>query len=352
MMLETNTSAGPRAGRIRRLSAAVVLCLLPAAAASADVPHVPLLETADAWEALPPCAEPRGALLPNWARALAGSLPYTTAAMLELDAIYRTSGEFDPRLRAKLRHAAARGVHSAYGEAYAIADLRRYGADDAEVARLEDDARDMPPAERAALQFAHKMTVAAWTVADEEVAYLVEQFGERAVVAMVLQLAYSNFLDRLVLALGVPVEERGPLNPQRYGFEIPSSIAEIPQAARPDAAEAAHDEPVPDLTDAFGADWSSLAYEEMQQSLDRQRERAGRVSVPAWEDVIERLPPGLYPPDRPMKVKWSLVVLGHQPELGPAWLRCLRVFGQESQFDRVFAESIFWVITRSLQCFY
>ncbi len=338
--------------RAWRLLTASVLSLLLSTVIRADGPHLPLLETADAWEKFPPCGDGRGGPLPNWARALAGPLPYTTATLLELDAIYRTSGELDPRLRATLRWIAARGVRSRYGEAYAIEDLRRAGADDNDVERLADDAREMTPAERAALQFAHKMTVAAWTVTDEEVAYLVEEYGERPVVAMVLQLAYANFLDRMVLALGVPVEEGGPLPPRQYGFEIPSNVSEVPLATRPDPGEPTDVDPAIELPDVFGEDWSSLAYDQMQQLLDQQRERAGRVSVPSWEQVIERLPPGLYPPDRPMKIKWSLVVLGHQPELGPAWLRCLRVFGQESQFDRVFAESIFWVITRSLQCFY
>lgn len=318
---------------------------------SAGSCRIPLLDSSQAWEKLPECEAGAGGPLPNWARALAGPLPATTAAVLDLDGTYRLSAELDPKLRAKLRWVAARGTRCDYGQEYALADLRRAGAMDEEITQLQGDWSALPPAERGALEFAHKLTVAAYSVTDDEVAALIGDFGERAVVAMVLQLAYSNFLDRLVLALGVPVEEGGPLPPRRYGFQGLAKPEEIAAASRPDFT-ALEDDGSLDMAATFGPDWTSVPFEDLQQAMLDQEARAPRVSVPEWETVLGRLPEGMYPKDRPMKIKWSLVVLGHQPELGPAWLRCLRVFGAESKFDRVFAESIFWVVTRSLQCFY
>lgn len=332
----------------------------PAAASCDDRPgntgpFVLLADNDEAWERLPDCEQGRGDPLPGWARALAPSLPYTTAAVLELDGIYRTSSEFDPLLRARMRYVAARAIGSEYGVAYAEADLRRAGGTDDDLAVLPDDSSKLSAPERSALTFARKMTVAAHSVTDEEVAGLIAHFGEKQVVAMVLQLAYANFLDRLVLALGVGVEEGGPLPARTFGFSALSEAGDIPNAVRPvDPANAA-DEPrrlLPDLESVFGRDWKSQRYGELQQQLDQQRTRAGRVSVPDWEAVRDQLPPGMYPPDREMKIKWSLVVLGHQPVLGAAWLRCLRVFGREAGFDRVLGESMFWIVTRSLQCFY
>jgi alkylhydroperoxidase family enzyme len=314
-------------------------------------PRVRLLDNTAAWEKLPECEATRDGSLPNWARALAGTLPATTACILELDGAYRLSTELDPKLRAKMRWVAARGTHCDYGQQYALADLRRVGATADEIATLSGDWSVLSPAERAALEFAHKMTVAAYSVTDDEVAALIREYGERAVVAMVLQMAYSNFLDRMVLALGVGVEEGGPLPPQRFGFQGLSRAEDIAAAPRPEFA-ALEDDGSLDMAAAFGPDWTSVPFEGLQQAMVDQQERAPRVSVPDWETVLERLPEGMYPKDRPMKIKWSLVVLGHQPELGPTWLRCLRVFGAESKFDRVFEESIFWVVTRSLQCFY
>ena len=40
------------------------------------------------------------------------------------------------------------------------------------------------------------------------------------------------------------------------------------------------------------------------------------------------------------------------PELARGWGMCTGAFGQEARQDRVFEESLFWVVTRSLQCFY
>jgi hypothetical protein len=85
--------------------------------------------------------------------------------------------------------------------------------------------------------------------------------------------------------------------------------------------------------------------------MEGQRARAGRITVPSWDEVRKLLPPG-QAPARPLRIRWSLVCLGYQPELARGWSACTRAFGQEAKQDRVFEESLFWVVTRSLQCFY
>jgi alkylhydroperoxidase family enzyme len=317
--------------------------------------HVPLLSNAAAWQRLPEC-ETAGVELPNWARGLADSLPHTTAAILELDGVYRTSGIIDPKLRAKMRWVAADENGCTYGKAYALADLRRAGAVHEEIIALTGDRSSLPAAERAALEFARKMTKAAHTLTDEEVAGLVAEYGEPQLVEMVLQMAYANFLDRLVLSLGISVEEGGPLPPRVFSFPAFANLQEVPAANRPEDLPRV-EQPVLSqqplrMNEVFGRDWTSLQFDQLQQMMDLQRARPGRVSIPDWTTVRDKLPPGMYPRDREMKIKWSLAVLGHQPTLGSTWLRCLRVFGREADFDRVLAESMFWVVTRSLECFY
>ena len=54
---------------------------------------------------------------------------------------------------------------------------------------------------------------------DAEVKSLVESFGEAKVVAIVLQIAYSNFIYRLAQSLGLPVETGGPLPPLEVQFQ-------------------------------------------------------------------------------------------------------------------------------------
>ena len=44
--------------------------------------------------------------------------------------------------------------------------------------------------------------------------------------------------------------------------------------------------------------------------------------------------------------------MGYQPELAGAWFKCLRTFAEEAAQDRVCEESLLWVITASIRCFY
>ena len=79
--------------------------------------RVSQMTDADAWERLPDTEGSRGGPLPAWAQSLAGVLPRTTAATLELDYVQRACSPLDPALRAAVRWAAARANRCAYGEA-------------------------------------------------------------------------------------------------------------------------------------------------------------------------------------------------------------------------------------------
>ena len=79
---------------------------------------VPLSDV-EAWKRLPAAEKGGGQPLPSWARMLAGELPRTTAAFLQLDFAQRTKGPVDPKLRAAMRWVAAHANRCAYAEAYA-----------------------------------------------------------------------------------------------------------------------------------------------------------------------------------------------------------------------------------------
>jgi len=317
--------------------------------------HLPLLSNEEAWNQLPPTEAGGGQPLPSWARTLARSLPHTTAAMIELDRTYRASDALDPRLAGAIRLVVARILHSEYGRAYAEADLRRTGLDQPAINRLAGDRAAVPASERAAMAFAERMTTAGYLSTDAEVANLIEAFGETKVVAIVLQIAYSNFLYRMTQALGVPVEAGGPLPPLEIWFAKPANEtvvgSDVPAAIRPAPAAtvAASAEPNLRLTDP---EWARFRFEDLQQQIEAQRGRKPRVSIPTWEEFRKVLPESLYPRANPLRIRWSLLVSGRQPKLGPAWIKTTRTFASESKQDRVFEESLFWVVTRSLRCFY
>jgi alkylhydroperoxidase family enzyme len=317
---------------------------LPAAfgspALAESKPRLPLLSNEAAWKRLP--GAPRSAEpLPAWARMLAGRLPMTTARMLELDALHRTGDRLDARLRCLVRWAAADANGCAYSKAVALADLRRAGGGEADLREAASPER-LPALDRAAVLFARKMMREAHAVTDAEFKQLLGLAGEARVVALVALLAHASFQDRVLLALNPPAEPGGALPPLTVAFARPKAKppAGPPRATKvvPPAADA--------KSQAGGADWLAL-----QQELEKQRGRALRLRVPSREEVLRRIGekhPGAWQAD----ILWSRVCYGYQPELTDAWFGCVAAFRQESEWDPVFSQSIFWVVTRSLKCFY
>ncbi len=331
--IPTRTRGAAPNARLALVLAPVLLCLYTAPAGAQDVPaRPPILSDAEAWKRLPHAEKGAGRPLPVWARALAATLPHTAAAMLELDYRQRALGPLDPKLRAKVRWAAARALGCAYGEAYAATDLLRGGGSRDDLRALDGDHARLPEAERLALAFARKLARAPHTATDEEVATLVRRYGEKRVVALVLLVAYASFQDRLLLALDLPVEPGGPLPPLEVAFApvpVGTSLAapRTPPPARPAAL------PTPVTTRAAGGtDLLTL-----QKEIEKQRTRRPRIRLPRRE---------------PGAIRWGLVCRTYQPELAAAWALCRRNFGAEANQDPVFEASVFWVVTQARESFY
>jgi alkylhydroperoxidase family enzyme len=311
-----------------------------------DGPITPLSD-AECWKRMPPAESGGGQPLPNWAKAVAVRLPRTAAAMLELDLAQRTKSPLDPSLRAKMRWVIARANRCDYSEAYALADLKRCGGDDASVKSLTGDPARWPEADREPLQFALLLTIAAPAAPDELFARLRDRFGDKGVAAMVLLGAYGNFQDRIVLGLALPIEAGGPLPPLAVKF---AASAFQPTPLMPPQTE------VPTLL-ASGTtvverdrEWSELSYDELQSRLERQRARTPRLPIPTWDEVKKNLPPAIAA--RPTRIVWNLVCSGYVPELAIPWSVGTRTMWAEAKPNRVFEESLFWVQTRSIRCNY
>jgi hypothetical protein len=145
------------------------------------------------------------------------------------------------------------------------------------------------------------------------------------------------------------MERDGPLPPLDLHFKPadpgtkPAAVARTPPRATPLE---------PTRTAATDSDWLSLNFDELQKEMEAQRTRAPRILVPSWEEVRKALPAKLTANRPPLRIRWSLVCMGYQPELSLGWFACTSAFAQEAKQDRVFEESLFWVITRALHCFY
>jgi alkylhydroperoxidase family enzyme len=332
---------GPFGFKPGELEQSLVMLLLEDT--SAQRPERLLMLTNDeAWKRLPG-APAQAQPLPAWARLLAGPMPLTTARMLELDALHRSGERLEPRLRGLVRWAAADANRCDYAKAVAAADLRRAGLSADEQKIYLGNRSQLSPAERAAMAFARKMMREAHAVTDEEVKDLLGFLGEQRLVALVALLAHASFQDRVFLALNVQVELPQPLPPLTATFAKPQPKPPTGHGS-PGANGDKHTQPVHE-TDASAA-WLTL-----RQGVDRQKARPGRIRVPTKDEMQKRLGtahPGLWQAD----IHWSRVCYTNQPELTQAWFDCAMAFRQESGLDGVFQQSLFWIVTRSLQCFY
>lgn len=290
----------------------------------------PALPEEKAWGLLPPQKQPA---LPEWARVLSASMPKTTAKMLELDYLHRVNNPLGQRLSARLRYTVADALKCDYGRAAAEADFERAGS------------RPTKPPEGAAraLRFAKRLTLAASEITDDEFAELLIDFTPAQVTAIVHTVAYANFQNRIILGLGVKGESP-PAEPVSVKFDLDATKVKAPD--RP---------PWDDLKNAKGdglsirVEWSKHEFEELNKTLEKQKERKLRMPLPD-KSAYEKLTPREQ--DGARKILWNTVSMGYQPELTRAWFAPLYAFYEEAKVDRVFTNSVFWVVTRTNDCFY
>jgi hypothetical protein len=265
--------------------------------------------------------------LPGFAGALAGALPATTVSLLELDRLHRVDHPLGAAFAARLRLAVASALRSPALAGAARADLQRAG-------QLEAP----PPEEAGAVALARSLATSAAAVDDAQFAAVLASFGPERTMAIVHTVAYASFLVRLSAGLGT--DDLTPLPPPGLRPLVPTRVAG--RAPRPGASIAD-----PGLPSA--ARWTAAAFADLQ---------AGKV---ARQAVSPRLPPPepirferLTERERKQvaRITWSALAYGYQPELTRAWFRCLHTFYAEADIDAVLENSMFWIVTRTNDCFY
>jgi len=333
-------------------TASTVVLAGPESTSSANVSsRFLVLSDTETWDRLPPATTGSGQPLPSWARMLAAELPKSTAAFLELDLAQRTKSPVNSGLRAAMRWVSARANRCGYAEAYAVADALRAGLDAGRIGALAQEGYPgWSNEERAALEFAHKMSVDSDSVTDDEFDALVKNFGPKQTASMVLLIAYSNFQDRLLLSLGAPLEPGGPLPPIEVTFTPESFVT----ATTPPSSVAKRPLPEPRGTDLIADEpnWKKLTYDQLQDRLEAQRQKPTRLPIPSWDEVSRNLPEGLM--KKPSDIIWYRIVFGYAPELAVPFEVFMRTAGAEigPRWDRIFGQGLFWVTTRAVVCPY
>lgn len=280
--------------------------------------------------------------LPLWARILVTSLPGTTAKMLNLDYVHRERNPLGPVLSSKIRWVVADTLRCEYARQVAVADLKRAGLTDADIARFAEAGKEVLEDERLALAFARQLTAAAYKLTENDLDTLIKRHGPERVVAMVHTVAHANFQQRILLTLGVTGKNDTPLPP------IQVKIKETPPIAqrRPDWAEALKKK---GEAISFRPDWPEVKAEDLERAVETQKDRKARIRLPGPE-LLSKLPAEMQP--RAKRSYWSHVSLGYQPLLTGAWFDTMGTGHAESKLDGELFNLFFWVITRSNECFY
>jgi hypothetical protein len=316
---------------------AAVVFLSGAIAAAAEPARFPTLTNDEAWAKLAPKSKEKPAL-PGWARMLAGPLPKTTAKMLELEHLHRAESPLGAALSAKLRWVAADALKSPVGVSTAEYDLARAGviAKGAKFKRPEKEPAD----EAATLDFARKLSRAAYTITDDEFAEVLRIHGPEKITAIIHTVAYANFHNRILLGIGVPADDP-PVAPVAAAGE-----GDVATPARPpwDDVNAAKGE-----GPAVKVEWTRDGFDDLTRNLEKQKNRKLRIPLPE-ASRFEGLP--AREKDQAGKILWNTVSSGYQPLLTRKWFACLGAYYEESKVNRVFTNSMFWVVTRTNDCFY
>jgi alkylhydroperoxidase family enzyme len=289
----------------------------------------PRVGSEEAWAKLPRANPP----LAPWARMLIGPLPKTTAMMLELDHLHRAKNPLGPECAALLQWTVADALGSKFGKATAEADLRRTKL------RITDR---LTAELRTAAAFARKLTLQGHAITDEEFADLLNLYGPEKVTAIVHTVAYANFHNRIVLGLGA---DGDPVPPLDVTFD-PERLAKVATPPRPgwDDLKAAKGDGL-----SVRVEWGKANREELNRTLDRQKERKLRIPLPPASRLAE-LP--AREREAAARILWNTVSSGYQPQMPRAWFAAMNAFRDESKVDRVFTNSMFWVVTRTNDCFY
>lgn len=308
--------------------------------AGAPTARFSLVENNVAWSRLPRETPP----LPVWARMLVVPQPKATAGVLALDYLHRTKNPLGTELAAKVRWAVANELRCDYAARYAESDLRRIGTSNAELADFKKG--DVNPTDRMVVKFARKLTSAGYSLSDAEMKAILERLGPDRAVALVHTVAFANFHDRILLALGVTVEKDGPYAPIDFKYDLAqSALVEAP--TRP-AWETVKNL-VPKSTYGAPADWREVGFEALEQSLQSQQARKSRIAIPG-KSRFENLPPDVK--QQTDKIVWMQVSAGYQPDMTMAWFAAFRAYQQEAKPDPLFGSTVFWIVTRSNDCFY
>ncbi len=284
--------------------------------------------------------------LPVWAERLSEPLPESTLALMKLDYLHRSKNPLGQEIAAKIRWVVADAMNSPYGKSTAEFDLLQAGQTTEQIAAWRESLSARNDTNQRLWQFARQLTVSGHSITDEQFAEIRLTWETEPTVAIVHTVAFANFQNRLWLALGLEPESNGGIAAISPPDGWRSSDARV-APVRPELSETLQNANV--VSTPKRAGWNPQDFDLLQAKLNSQKRRSARIPLPDPERLA------ILPEEerrRSEKVVWSNISLGYQPALTQEWFALMRTFRRESNLDRVFSNSLFWVVTRGNECFY
>lgn len=250
--------------------------------------------------------------------------------------------------------AAAKANKSAYGQCLASFDAHSAHVPAPRWQNVESGKYfGWSDAERRAIEFAHLMSTRSHAVTDGDFTQLVQAFGEKITACMVLFTAYCNMQDRLLTCLLTSAEsdtQDESLAPPEISFD-PSVFCLDRKFQTPIDVPAKQNKHAPS-TAMVDPQWSQISHEVLQEKIMLQKLKPTRLPIPPWQEVLVNLPPGLFSEE--CDIVWYRIVFGFAPELAVPFERFMRTLSAETsdRYSRVFGTSLFWIVTRAVQCPY
>jgi hypothetical protein len=173
----------------------------------AEIAHrQPRLKPADeaATRAALPATWPAGPV-PNWVRLLA-RFPQSGVPRAASLRTAEEKGVLSPVLKGRIAWVAARHDRAWYALGQAQRQLRALGQSDDAIFALDGDGASLPVADREALAFVRKLTVAPQRITDDDIAHLREHYADAAVAEIVYRVTNAAFLNRVTEAAALPLE--------------------------------------------------------------------------------------------------------------------------------------------------
>ncbi len=191
------TAERPAPGTRSEVEAALAACRIRTS-------RLPLVEAEKVRELLPETARQAwsGTPLPEHVRLLA-NFPGVGITGVEVIRAAETAGKLDRLLRARVAWVAARHDRAWYALDMARKRLKALGQTDDAIFALDGDLAGWDAADREALTFARKLTVAPAMIEDADVARLRGPFSDHEVAELIYQITLAAFFDRLTESAGL-----------------------------------------------------------------------------------------------------------------------------------------------------